>query len=235
MNKLLKISVVALALLTAGRVRAQFNILSDSTSMNATGWAQVSPQPVTNYSSSGMGGNVSGTVLESAPSAAASANSSANLTAIFTPGQINFTSDLYVNTGGGSASTGQYCYAEADYSFSLNFSVLNPVSYNLSFPSLQGSGHQHTLNEQFNFSSANTGLLVSQPTYGPGYSGILTPGDTYTITVSEQVTANTPDFYGNEWRQELDFNLTAVPEPSSTLLLGTGAALAGLFALQRKW
>lgn len=202
--------------------------------MNATGWAQVSPQSVTNYLSSGMGGSIGGTVFESAPQASASANSSASLNAMFMPGQVNFTSDLYVNTGGGTASTGQNCYAEADYSFTLSFGVLYPVAYNLSFLDLQGSGGQHTLNEQFNFSSANAGLLVSQPTYGPGYSGLLTPGDTYTINVSEQVTANTPDFYGNEWRQELDFNLTAVPEPSSSLLLGTGSALAGIFALRRK-
>ncbi len=229
--------MMVLLLLAEGNVQAQFNVSSESTSLEVTDSAQVPPQATTNYSSTSTGESLNGSVFASAPQETALANSSLQLSTTFSAGQIGFSSDVYVDTAGGSDGfgTGQYCYAEADYTFSLSFTVANQVMYNLSFPTLQGSGHQHTLNQQFSFSSAIDGVLVSQPTLGPGYSGLLTPGDTYAIAISEQVTADTADFDGNEWRQDLDFDLTAVPEPSSGLLLGTGAVMAGLFAWRRKW
>ncbi len=233
---------MALTLLTAASVRAQINVLSDSSNLNISGWAQTSPQSAVNYSSSSTGGSLNGSVFESGPGGAALASSSLQLNTTVSTSQIGFTSDAYVNTGGGSGG-GQSSYAEANYSFSLSFNVSDQVAYNLSFPTLQGSGRQHTLDQQFSLSSANDGVIVSQPTLGPGFSGMLTPGDTYTLSISEEITSDTPDFFGNEWRQDLDFNLTtvnlnggisAVPEPSSGLLLGATAVGMGLVAFSRK-
>lgn len=210
--------------------------------MNISGWAQVSPDSAINYSANATGGTLNGSAFQAGSGGVALAGSSMQLTASLSPGQIGFSSDAYIYTGGGAGS-GQSCYAEAHYTFSLTFNVSGQIGYNLSFPTLQGSGRQHTLDQQFSLSSANDGILVANPSVGPGFSGIFNSGDTYTLSISEEITADTPDFYGNDWRQDLDFDLTAfnltngvspVPEPSSSLLFGVVLLGMAMVALWRK-
>lgn len=223
---LMTVLSMGLPIAAEGSAQGPFNVFSESTTLDISGWAQVPPQAMTNYSLTSMGNSLNGGVCESAPEESASAYSSAQLNATLSTSDINFSSELFVNTGGGpdGFGTGQYCYAEADYTFSLSFNVASAVMYNLTFSDIHGFGHQHTFDQQFTFSSAENGVLASQPELGPGYSGWLTPGDTYTIATTEEITADTPDFSGNEWTQDLGFDLTAVPEPSSALLFGAAAA-----------
>lgn len=210
--------------------------------MNISGWAQVSPESAINYSANATEGSLNGSAFQAGSGGIALAGSSMQLTTSLSPGQISFSSDTYIYTGGGAGS-GQSSFAEADYTFSLTFNVSSQTGFNLSFPTLQGSGRQHTLDQQFNLSSAKDGVLVSNPSVGPGFSGVFNPGDTYTLSTSEAITADTPDFYGNDWRQDLDFDLTAinlangvspVPEPSSSLLFGIAALGMAMIALHRK-
>lgn len=237
---LMSVSAMALPIAAEGSAQGPFNFFSESTTLNISGWAQVPPQSMTNYSATSMGSSLDGGVFASAPDESANADSSVQLDAMLSTSDINFSSMVYTDTGGGpdGFGTGQYCYAEADYTFSLSFNVASAVMYNLTFSDVHGFGHQHTIDQQFTFSSAENGVLASQPQLGPGYSGLLTPGDTYTIAITEEVTADTPDFSGNEWTQDLSFDLTAVPEPSSALLFGAGAAavtfIIGARNLRRK-
>jgi hypothetical protein len=203
-------------------LHAQFYLVSQSLSENVSGWAEVPGMPATNYNASGYG--ASGSVFLLNPQGVvALANSSVHADFNFAPGQISFTSLAYFDTGGG-INDGGTCYADADFLCSISFFVNEPVSYNYSFVNLTGSGHQATLSQSFMFGDADGTVILSQSNV-INYLGVLTPGTIYTISVSEQLAANTPDPLGNEFRKELDFNLTAVQEPSSSLLLGFGALL----------
>lgn len=237
---LLPVIAILLPIAAEGSAQGPFSFFSESTTLNISGWAQVPPQSTTNYSATSVGSSLEGGVFASAPNESANADSSVQLDATLSTSDINFSSMVHTDTGGGpdGFGTGQYCYAEANYTFSLSFSVANSVMYNLTFSDIHGSGHQHTIDQQFTFSSAENGVLASQPQLGPGYSGLLTPGDTYAIAITEEVTSDTPDFFGNQWTQNLSFDLTAVPEPSSALVFGAGAAavsfIIGVRNLRRK-
>lgn len=144
---------------------------------------------------------------------------------------------LSVNTGIGllGIQSEENCYAEADLSFSVSFSVFNPVMCNLSFQNMNDGGTEYNLNRQFSFSSADTGVILSQPPFGPGYSGLLTPGDTYTMSWSQQLTDPYPDPNGSGGQVNSDLNLTAVPEPASSLLEAVGVVvLSGNFYKRSK-
>src|ERR1700722_20002385 len=139
--------IVSLVLVMAGTVHAQFNILSVNQNVSASGWAQVGSLPQTNYSGSGSF-SAGGSVSTSSGSLEANAASGASLSSALTETQINLTSELGVNTGIGllGVQSGENCYAEADLSFSVSFSVLNPVLCNLSFQNMNDDGTEYNLN-----------------------------------------------------------------------------------------
>jgi len=252
-----KIFVCVTGLLIASRAPAQtVDFISDSRSVSVSGFAQASPLAATNYSSSqaptsafadfqgSVGGSAQSAHLFERPSASSGASQNSSLSA----GGIDFSSSLFA-AGRGSGSGGESVLAQASSSLSVSFSVSSPTIYNLSFPTAGGLTAYSQFDSHFDFLSANSGsvsaLVDSDQTGLPGitssYMGILQPGNIYTIDATLQLGTDLADpmggFYNFNYGFSMDLTtpeLSSVPEPSSSLLLGMGAGLAGLVALGRK-
>jgi len=147
-----------------------------------------------------------------------------------TPSSITAVMSVTGHPGGNDGQGGVYNLngqANAHSSLEIVFTVLSPLQYDLvgSVSALGPNSYQLT--------SARHGSIFQPVQVGSiHYSGILAP-DTYTL--EERI-----DWFGagaNQGGQSMQMNFTisgvsAVPEPSSGLLLGAG--LAG-FAALRRW
>ena len=253
-----KIFVFVTGLLIAGRVPAQtVDFISDSRNVSVSGFAQASPLPATNYSSSqapstpfadfqgSVGGNAQSTYLAERPQASSGASQNSSLSAT----AIDFNTYVFVTGRGSGTYGGESLLAQASSSLSVSFSVASPTIYDLSFPSAGGIAIYSQFYSHFDFLSANNGsvsaIVDSDQSGLPGitssYMGILQPGNIYTIDATLKLGTDLADPIGGFSNFNYGFSmdlttpeLSSVPEPSANLLLGMGAGLAGLVALGRK-
>lgn len=112
-------------------------------------------------------------------------------------------------------------------------SISAPVSYELT---CEGGPDPFFSAESWRLTSANLGVLVNGSDKGAGgtsgipvsYSGVLVPGDEYTLTLQETAGFTTSP-YGDSGGLQVDFT---VPESAPQWLLGWG--LGGVLALRMK-
>jgi len=134
-----------------------------------------------------------------------------------------------VNEGGNRYP--DYCN-EASF-LQVSFIVSAPVSYELT---CEGGPDPFFSAESWRLTSANLGVLVNGSDKGAGgtsgipvsYSGVLVPGDEYTLTLQETAGFTTSP-YGDSGGLQVDFT---VPESAPQWLLGWG--LGGVLALRMK-
>ena len=241
--------MVACSLLVAATGYAQLNYLSDSRSVS--GFARINtaaysspPDYVISYS-----GDYSGSATPSSPFADFSDGPNGVATLVYgmslpyPPGPNTVTASVgasqnsflhpqelsYLSHEGGWGTPSQNgtmpsgASSQATSVLQVSFSVSAPVAYSLM---CEGTGDPLACSDNWNLNGVNQGVLASGPTpfqvnfeWGVPiyYSGTFIPGDIYTLSLS---SAGSLDGGG------LRVDLTPVPEPSSTVLLGLGLLLA---------
>ncbi len=226
----------------AGRLQAQVNWLTDNRSVDVNGYAQTPPLTVSNYSAnaappaslSAFNGNISGAADENYQGQVAHGSSQAMQNSSFNGGEYDFDSLVTAVTGGFGSSCS--CYAEADSTSEISFTVSSPQTWSLA---VDFNTHNGTESASWNLISAQVGSILGSPVQNPNpggpplyYEGTLTPGDTYTMTISIGASGNQPDPFGYNSGAGLSAVFLVVPEPKSIALLGTG--LISLIALNRR-
>jgi PEP-CTERM motif-containing protein len=146
-----------------------------------------------------------------------------------------FHSFIRVQASGNNAGPFEEVNADALSFFQVSFSVSTPIVFNLSFFDERDYifAEGGTYDKTFDLTSALFGSIlgppvdtVDQTTY---YSGLLLPGDTYTLLVSQHANTTIPDPLGSDVFNLLEAHMTFsdVPEPSAllSLLIGLGLLL----------
>lgn len=239
-------ALLAAGLLLAGRVYAQINYLSDNRSVSVSGhslYVDSSTDPSTVYSNGysyfqtpaspysdfhgSVGGGLSGGLYIGNVISSASQDSG------MTPNQIQVSSGIFVYSGFFSGN-GQY--GDALSSFAVAFSVSSPLEYTLSTDwsySYYWGDYWVPNSGGCTLVSASQGLiwqsLPLQPSWDDSedsrldsFSGVLEPGDIYTLSVSmatDSAYQDTPPTTGD---YSADVALTTVPEPNSLVMLALG-------------
>lgn len=238
------ILIMAMALLAAGRVHAQVTLLSDNRSVSVS--VEAPSPPALNSSDSGtqtpstpfgdlnlkLNRSIGWQEVDGWQADPASASAIQNAT--FSSSQITLDSHLSVSVGGdpygyhfppGASGT-----AQAISYFEVTFSIAGPLEYSYLFdfdisPTLQTA--------DCTLSSVNHGVQQLFRTHETPITGLLET-DTYTLSFNLSILAagdQAGDNYGS-MTFTLAPDLTVIPEPSTSLLLGL--ALFGLLALKAK-
>lgn len=151
--------------------------------------------------------------------------------------ELVFHSLVEVNASGNNAGAFEMVDANALSFFQVSFSVTTPIVFNLSFFDARGyvgATGGATYDKAFDLTSSTSGSILGLPVIidlTAFYTGLLQPGETYTLLVSQQAHTNIPDPFGSGVQNTLEAHLT-VPEPSVSLSVIVGLGL--LTALRLK-
>jgi hypothetical protein len=149
--------------------------------------------------------------------------------------QLFFHSEIEVTAGGNGAGTFGSVDADALSFFQVSFSVSSPIIFNLSFFDARGYivAEGATYEKAFDLTSDSSGSILTLPIIMGDtafYTGLLSPGQTYTLLVSQHAHTSEPDPFGSGVHNtlEVNMNVSDVPEPSIFLSLLVGLALLGI-------
>lgn len=248
-----RLLAAALSCLVTVTGSAQIIYLSDNRSVEGSGSAQFynypSFQPIasTNYSASqtpaasfaANAGNVGATVTLTPSGDSGISSFSASQNSIFTSEEMSSVAacTAFAWASGNDPGT---AHGTATAIFNVGFAVSAPVPYTLMIITDPYSIDSSVAGLSYDLTSAAGGQSVLgtatkvpnpfSPSWAealvPEYSGVLEPGDIYTIDASLEVGAgqmNNPNY-------SILVDLAIVPEPSSSVL-----ATVGMFVLTMRW
>jgi hypothetical protein len=149
--------------------------------------------------------------------------------------QIFVHSHIDVEADGNNAGPFETVDSDALSFFQVSFSVTTPVIFNLSF--LDERGYvtaEGNYQQAFDLTSKTGGSILGLPIAVIGntsyYAGLLQPGETYTLLLSQHGNTQIPDPLGASVQNTLEVQLSIkdVPEPSVFLSLAIGLACFGI-------
>jgi hypothetical protein len=167
------------------------------------------------------------------PPTTAVALSKATQDSIVSTTHLSFDSLIDAETGsnGGPFAT---TTADALSYFKVSFSVSIPTAFTLSLTDERGYiTAEGTYEKMFDLTSLSGSVLelpIVDTNSFKQYVGVLLPGETYTLLVSQHAFAEIPDPLGAQVtnRLQADMTFADVPEPSTYLILLLGLGIFGM-------
>lgn len=235
-----------LALLMTGKAHAQLNFLSSSQSVSASANVSIHQYASSNFTYTANSGSVGGSIFLTDPNPDKFGNSNesayfvsdANLGAAYGAKGISINSSVSAQGKGPSDESGGGGSGSASSAFQVTFGVSSPQMFSMSAMHNWNGVEPGEMWLSFSLilTSSNQGFICGLGNQGEGtpgdeafFSGLLVPGDVYTLQDTMEVYGGIDDPFGESLGLQGSASLNVVPEPSSNLLLGMGAV--GLLAM----
>jgi hypothetical protein len=138
---------------------------------------------------------------------------------------FSFHSDVIAQTWSQLPTWGGSCLGVAESSFLVTFNVTEAQPFVLNFNRFMFA-HDYPFVDVSCTLESQDGVLLDLPRtfplYGQTFSGMLEPGNTYSLSICLKTIAGIPDPLGELGVASADLTFSLVPEPAAGLLLGLG-------------
>jgi hypothetical protein len=158
---------------------------------------------------------------------------------VLSTNQLHVLSLVQVGADGNNAGIFETVNADALSFFQVSFSVSSPIIFDLSFFDARDyvGGKGSTYEKAFDLTSATSGSILGVPIFVDNtafYTGLLQPGETYTLLLSQHANTDIPDPLGSGVHNTLEVTATfkGVPEPCASFSFVVGLGLLAARALK---